>query len=268
MDNAASLRTITVVRRIALVLSAAFVALLASSAAQAANPVVAAVERTTSARSSLVDMQVSTAVGSSTVLMRGSGAVRRGDVKMTVKTSTGGQFVAIDMIMLRRTGGYVMYMRSDALRAQLPGGKSWLELDLSKAAQQLGVDFTALLDSSKSLAPLERGVVSTRRLGRETVAGTPTTHYRVVVDVHRAARALPDYAKQVAAIERATGAKLGRTTQEVWIGSDGRIRRLRSTTPTVVQGTQGTSIQTLTYRGYDVPVTISAPPRSQVFSVG
>jgi hypothetical protein len=174
----------------------------------------------------------------------------------------------MNLIMLREGSGYVMYMRSAALQSQLPRGKSWLRIDLSKATQQLGVDFTALLDSSKSLDPLERGVVSTRRIGRETVAGASTTHYRAVVDVHRAAAALPAYAKQIAAIERATGVRLGRTTQEIWVGADGRVRRLRSTTPTVVQGTQGTSIQTLTYRAYDVPVSIAAPPRSQVFSVG
>jgi hypothetical protein len=46
------------------------------------------------------------------------------------------------------------------------------------------------------------------------------------------------------------------------------VRRIRSTTPTTVQGVRATSVQTLTYRAYDVPVSISAPPRGQVFQAG
>ncbi len=264
MDTAAGLHTIPSVRRIALLPVLLLVGLVAAGTAAAANPIVGAVERTSTARSSIVDMQVSTSVKGQTVVLTGSGAVRGGDVKMSVHT-TGAGSVTIDLVMRKEGGTYVMYMRSSALQAQLPGGKSWLRLDLTKASQQLGVDFAGLLDSSKSLDPLERGVVSTRRIGRETVAGKPTTHYRAVVDVQRAAKALPAYAKQIAAVERATGVQLGRTTQEVWVGTDGRVRRLRSSTPTVVQGVRATSTQTLTYRAYDVPVSITAPPRSQVF---
>jgi hypothetical protein len=223
------------------------------------------VKRSATARSSLVDMRVTTSGGGSKVVLTGTGAVRGGDVRMSVRTSTGAGSVAMDLIMLREAGGYVMYMRSPALHAQLPGGKSWLRFDVEKQAAKLGFDFTALLESSRALGPLERGVVATKRIGRESIGGASTTHYRAVVDIHRAAAALPAYAKQIAAIERATGITLGRTSQEVWVGKDGRVKRLRSSTPTVVQGARATSVQTLTYRAYDVPVSISAPPRAQVF---
>ena len=68
--------------------------------------------------------------------------------------------------------------------------------------------------------------------------------------------------------QRYHGVRLGRATQEVWVGTDGRVRRLRSSTPTVVQGVRATSVQTLTYRAYDVPVSIAPPPRAQVFVLG
>ena len=51
----------------------------------------------------------------------------------------------------------------------------------------------------------------------------------------------------------------------MWVGADGRIRRIRSSTPTVVAGAAATSVQTMTFRAYDVPVSVSAPPRAQVF---
>lgn len=267
MDNPARLHTMKVVRRVTLLLSAALVALLASTAAHAANPVVSAVKRSSDARSSVVDLQIRTSAAGSAVVMTGTGAVRGRDVKMSVRTRASGQSLSMDLIMLREAGGYVMYMRSPALQAQLPTGKSWLRFDLQKAVSRLGVDFSALLESSRALEPLERGIVSTKRIGSDSVAGKPTTHYRAVVDVHRAASAIPEYAKQIAAIERAAGIRLGRVTQEVWVGSDGRVRRLRSSTPTVVQGVKATSVQTLTYRAYDVAVSIFAPPRSQVFTV-
>ena len=77
---------------------------------------------------------------------------------------------------------------------------------------------------------------------------------------------MPAYAKQLATVERATGTRLGRVTQDVWVGADGRIRRLRSTAPTVSQGVRGTTAQTMTFLAYDVRVPISPPPRAQVFS--
>jgi hypothetical protein len=161
-----------------------------------------------------------------------------------------------------------MYMRSPVLRTQLPPGKSWWRLDLSKGAATLGVDFTSLMDASQSLAPLEHGIVATKRLGNESVAGRPTVHYSAVLDVQRAARAVPAYGKQVAALERATGMRLTRSTYHVWIGRDGRIRRMRVSTPALVGTERGTTVQTMTFLSYNVPVTIAAPPVAQVVEAG
>jgi hypothetical protein len=265
MDKPDGVRTIDVVRRVLLPLVAVLAALVAASSALAENPVVSAVKRTSDARSSVLDMQVTTSAGGSSVVLTGTGATRGTDVKVSMKVGAGAGASTMDVILLREPSGFVMYMRTPALRSQLPAGKSWLRVDFEKEAAKLGVDFSGLLDASQTLGPLQRGLVSTTRVGRETVAGKPTTHYRAVVDVHRAAAALPSYAKQVRAIEKAMGARLGRTTQEVWVGTDGRIRRLRSSTPTVVQGVEATSVQTMTFRAYDVPVSIAAPPRAQVF---
>lgn len=268
MDNQALLHTMSIVRRATSLLAAALVALLGATAAQAANPIVSAVKRSAAARTAVIDMQVTTAAGGRTIALTGTGAVRGREARLSVRTKTGPVAIAMDVLMLREGPGYVMYMRSPALQPQLPAGKSWLRYDLQKATTRLGIDFTQLVETSQTLGPLEQGIVSTRRVGRETVAGSSATHYKAVVDLHRAAAALPTYAKQLAALERTLGTRIGRSTQHVWVGADGRIRRLRTSTPTVVQGVKATSVQTLTYRAYDVSVSISAPPRSQVFDVG
>ena len=106
-------------------------------------------------------------------------------------------------VLLEEAGSYVMYMRSPLFASQLPRGKSWIRLDLSRQTASLGVDFSSLVSTSQTFAPLEKGMVSTKRKGRAVVAGRPTTQYRAIIDVKRAARLVPAYGKQVAAIQRA-----------------------------------------------------------------
>jgi hypothetical protein len=232
----------------------------------ASNPVVAAVKKTASAKSATFQMSVTTVVGGRKSTMTGAGAQRGNDAKLTLRTRAAGVVVRIDAILLQEGGRLVMYMRSPAFQSQLPPGKSWLRMDLTRQAGNLGVDFSSLMSSSQSLAPLEKGLLSTKRVGREVVAGRSTTHYRALVDIQRAARAVPAYGKQVAAIERATGIRLGRSTYDAWVAGDGRIRRLRYSTPTAAGGVRGKAVSTLTFLAFDSPVTITAPPRSQVVS--
>lgn len=230
----------------------------------ASNPVVAAVKKTTRAESSTFRLDVTTTVAGQKVRMTGTGAQRGADAKLSIRTSAQGVDLRFDAVLVREDGSYVMYMRSPAFQAQLPAGKSWLRLDLGKEANKLGIDFTSLVSSSQTFAPLEAGIVSTRRVGRQTVAGRSTTHYRAVVDVKKAARAVPSYGKQVTAIERATGVRLGRANYDVWVGGDGRIGRLRFGMPTSLGGVRGRSVSTITYLSFDQPVSIAAPPRAQV----
>jgi len=251
-------------RRLVLLLVAALV--VPVSAQAAVNPVVAAAKRTATVKSSKLQLNVKTTIpGRATMTMTGSGAHSGKSVELTMRTrAVGATPVTVDAIMLNERGASVMYMRSPAFQQQLPSGKSWLRVDLSKQAASLAVDFSSLLNSS-SFAPLEKGLVSTKRIGRETVAGASTTHYHAVIDIERAARAVPAYGKQVAALEKATGIRLERSSWNVWIGGDGRIRRMRFSTPAVAGGARGTTVQSLTFLAYDVPVSISAPPRAQVF---
>ena len=252
-------------RRLALVVVA--VLALAGTAQAAGNPVVAAAKRSLGVESSKLRMSVTTSVpGGPKTTLTGTGAQKGRSVSLAMRTITAGQAVTIDAVLLDERGSYVMYMRSPGFQAQLPAGKRWIRVDLSKQAAGLGIDFSSLVSTSQTLAPLEHGLVSTTRVGRESVAGKPTTHYRALVDVQRAAKAVPAYGKQVAALQKATGMRLGRTTQDVWVGADGRIRQMRTTSPTVVQGVRATSAQTITFLAYDVPVSIGAPPRGQVFS--
>lgn len=240
--------------------------LLLPGAAHAANPVVKAAERSAKARSTTMQFSSVTALpGVGRFVTSGSGAQRGSSVKMTMRATGAGRAVSMSAIAVAGRGSFVMYVRSPILQGQLPRGKTWARFDLQQAGASLGVDFSALTGASDALAPLWHGLVSTRSLGGQLVAGKPTTHYRAKVDYRRAARKVPSFAKQLAALERTAGVRLGLVEADVWVGADGRIRRFRTTTPTRVQGIRGSSTQTITYLGYNVPVSIAVPPRAQVF---
>ena len=228
----------------------------------ATNPVVAAAKRTAAAKTLTFGVKITTAVpGQGGVTMTGSGAQRGTSVKLSMRTRANGLSFRMDAVLLQEKGRYVMYMRSPVFRSRLPRGKSWVSIDLSKRASSLGLDFTSLVNASQTFAPLEKGLVSTTRVGRAVVAGRSATQYRAVIDIQRAARAVPAYGRQVAALERAAGIRLGRVPYDVWVASDGHIRRMRFTMPTVGAGR---SAQTMTFLSFDSPVTISAPPPAQV----
>lgn len=250
-----------------LVIAATFVLALPTLTQALGDPVVAATKRTAAAKSATFQLTVSSKLpGQGQTTLTGTGVQRGANVKMTMRTRAGGVAVRMDALLLKEHGAYVMYLRSPLFRGQLPPGKSWIRLDLAKQAAKLGLDFSSLMSVSQTLAPLESGIVSTKRIGREVVAGRTTTRYRAIIDIRRAARAVPAYGKQVATLERMTGVRLGRILYDVWVGSDGRIRRMRSAMPTTVGGVRATSVQTITFLAFDTRVTIAAPPRGEVFS--
>jgi len=251
-----------------LVVVCALALALPTLAQSAESPIVAAAKRTATAKTATFRMNVTTTIpGQGRTILTGSGAQRGTSAKLSMRTSVQGIAFTMDAILLNERGAYVMYMRSPVLRPQLPPGKSWVRLDLSKQVGNLGIDFASLVSVSQTFGPLVKGVVSTKRIGREVVAGKSATHYRAVVDLRRAARAIPAFGKQVAAVERLTGVRLGRTPYDVWVGGDRRIRQLRFAQPTAAAGVRGTSVQRITFLSFDQPVTIKAPPRAQVASV-
>lgn len=243
------------------------VALLVPAGAHAASPVLSAAKRSSTAKSTKLQVQVTTSVpGTPRTVLSGAGATSGRSVTLRLTTAVAGRRIPMEAVGLVERGAYVMYLRSPALGAQLPNGKTWVRIDLQAQGARAGLDVGSLIGQSETLAPLVHGLVSTTRLARERVAGVQTTRYRAVVDLRRAARAVPAYGKQLAAVERTTGVRLGRVTQDVWVGADGRIRRLRTTTPTVAGGARGTTVQTMTFLAYDVPVSIVPPPAALVFS--
>src|SRR5512133_461295 len=123
-------------------------------AAASSSPIVAAAKRTASAKSTTLAMQVSTTIsGKPVVTLTGTGAQRGTSVKMTMHIRTPTGAATLDAVLLREGSSYVMYMRSPLLQAQLPRGKSWIRIDLSKQGASIRLDFSSLINTTQTFAP-------------------------------------------------------------------------------------------------------------------
>jgi hypothetical protein len=162
--------------------------------------------------------------------------------------------------------GLVLYVRVPFLAALLPQGKSWVEVDVERAAHAQGLDLGQLLQTGRSspaqlLAALAHSKDS-QKLGTETVDGVRTTHYRATIDPRDALTdGVP--AKTRKQLEQALGkTDLAPVPVDVWVGDDGLVRRLRVELPQLAGADGGTFTEELT--GYGEPVTVELPPAATV----
>jgi hypothetical protein len=212
---------------------------------------------------------VTTVSGAGRITMTGRIEQKGRSAHLDVIVSTAGAHYPIEGVLIAEHGDFVMYFRSPVFQSQLPAGKKWLRIDLQREGAKLGLDFSSLLGSptAQSSRIVELGLVGTTRVGGETVAGRSTAHYRAVVDYDRAANRDARLKPTISKLEQLAGVRSLRITQDVWIGSDGRVRQLRYTTPSKTNGVRTSTTQTYTFLAYDVPVRISTPPASLVASV-
>lgn len=161
--------------------------------------------------------------------------------------SAGGLSGTLDEVL----NGTTIYLQSPLLTSNLPKGKTWLKLDLQKAAPK-GVDLSALTTQSptKLLSQLQ-AAGNVTKVGDETFNGSATTHYRAKLDVSK----LP----KVAALAHATYAPLN-----IWIGKDdGYVHRIQTAYTIKVANASAQSIAlTVDFSDFGKSVSVSVPPAS------
>jgi hypothetical protein len=149
-------------------------------------------------------------------------------------------------------------------------GKSWL----SHTQGSGGLLGNAPEDPSQLLGYL-RGVSSNvTKIATENVRGTPTTRYRLAVDLNRAAA--KDSPQGQAADKQIESLLHGSSLPvDVWTDTEGRARRIRmqvpvpqspSSTPASSPARVGQVGFTLDIYDFGTPVNIQPPPSSQVYS--
>jgi hypothetical protein len=188
---------------------------------------------------------------------------QNGSGQLTMTVNVQGREFKIDTVIT----GTVLYMRSPAFQ-QLTGGKQWVKLDLGKIAAQRGIDIGSLLNTSptptSALAYLGGSAGKVEKVGTEKVQGADTTHYRVTIDLARAAAHAKGTAKQsLKRLMQTSGVK--KVPEDVWIDDKGYVRKVVYDTAGGGGGQKARVTMVLHDFGPKVP--IQPPPKDSVVDI-
>lgn len=253
-----------------------------TSSALALDPVAAAATKTQAAGAARIRFALalnSSRLQGQTLRLSGVGAIEGTSSEMSFKLGPmAGQTAippaivtklmhsSLQEIALEQNGDYVVYLRLGFLSSQLPGGKQWIKLDVSKLGKAAGLDLGKLLSGSQVqpgdvLSMLEAEGATIRKVGPATVDGTAATRYRVTVDMAKALQAKG----LTSPLLTGAAAQLPKLPADVWIGKDGLVRRVGISYGLSHHGKQMHMGMTMDLYDYGADVTIAAPPSGAVF---
>jgi len=200
-----------------------------ASSASPLDVVKAAAQKTYAAGSEALALTANVQVSGQAAALSGTGSFDTksalGSMHLNVKA--GPIATTVDEVL----SGTAVYLKSPLLVSGLPGGKTWVKLDLAKVHVS-GLDLQSLLaqnpgDQLKQLQALK----SATKVGTDQIG----THYKV---------------------QAATGTIRG---YDVWVGNDGYIHRV-----VVAESSPKVSI-TIDLSNFGEKVTAAAPPAAQVY---
>src|SRR4051794_4671771 len=192
---------------------------------EAVNPLAKAVSATQAESTARMTFTTQGAVAGQSIKGDGSGIVQFKPPKaqLNLKMSAAGQDISIDEVM----DGTTMYMRlpKEAM-AGVPGGKSWIKLDLDKASGgALSGAMNASQDPASQLKLLS-ALAGVKEGGKEKIGGERATHYHGEVDYKQGAKARPPDLRKAA--ELALKVMADTTIPvDVWLDDQGRVRQQR-----------------------------------------
>jgi hypothetical protein len=272
-------RTATAVGILAAVVLAASGCSLASDGkdaardAAAAQVVRAAYAKTTSGETAKVRLDVRTSGGGTPLALSGDGVVDFGTRKSQLRLN----IPTIGTTDVRTVAG-VTYVRVPASFAVFTGGKPWVKLDRAAlgAAGMGALGDSGTTDPADVLAYLAGASDKVTKVGEETVATTPTTRYRVEIDLRKAARDADAAGRAAAAsAEKVFGSPT--LPADVWLDRDGRLRKLvlrQTVAPAASPSGASASAAgvelyvALTLPEFGVPVHVTAPRAAEVADLG
>lgn len=174
-----------------------------------------AYSKTAEEETARMTLRTETSAEGKSAVAEGEGALDLEDGDSTMTISAGGQKVE------QRVVDQVVYQKLPAKqRAQVPGDKPWIKIDLKKAAAEQNSGSSNQINDPAQSASFGKGITdrNTEKVGAATVDGVKTTRYRVTVDIGK----LSDSA----ALKRQVGPTV---PMDVWLDGQGRIRRQQIT---------------------------------------
>jgi len=173
-----------------------------------------------------------------------------------------------------RLDGTVAYMRMPFLTSQLPAGKEWVQIDLTKAAALQGVNLGDIQSFAKGSDPREtldylRSISGKlTRIGTEDVRGVPTAHYFAAVDWQKAlARAAKESGQQGFLSQlQSVSSGVQSIPVDVWVDGDNLVRRMNMSFVYGVPGQAQHAKAEMDMELFDYgnPVAVEAPDPADV----
>jgi LppX_LprAFG lipoprotein len=223
---------------------------------EAVNPLAHAVSATQAESTARMTFTTDGEVAGQSIKGNGSGIVQFKPPKaqLNLKMSAAGQEISIDEVM----DGTTMYMKlpKEAM-AGVPGGKSWIKLDLDKAS---GGAISGAMNASQDPASqlkLLSALAGAKEVGKEKIGDDQTTHYHGELDYNQVAKSGPQELRTAAELALKVMAK---TTipVDVWIDDSGRVRQQRLVLDTKAVSGSPAQKQTMTIGYTDFGVDASA----------
>jgi hypothetical protein len=238
------------------------------------DPIVAAMQNTLGAGSASMTIQESTAVGGQSANIQGSGQIdfngQQGTLNLQLPTQLGGSSASIDMVFKDS----VYYMKSPVFAQILPPDKTWVKMDLkqlSGSSSAAVAQFAQLAQSDPSqFVDILKGSVEEHKVGTEKIDGEDTSRYGAKIDYRKAAKLADDAVKPslkaaAAGIKQATGDYT--VPIDVWIDSDGRVRREKVEVAVASSGVTANSQVTVDFTDYGTDVSVNPPPDSDTVDI-
>jgi hypothetical protein len=184
----------------------------------------------------------------------------------------GGTNGQVEIRYLQENGDPVIYADAPALSAMIPGGATWVRLDLQTLGKSFGVDLNQLLGQGAQnpgdALDLLKAVGSVQAVSTDPIPGT--THYVAEIDPAKVAdQVATDIGGTIGqkienAVANASGTP-GPTPVDVWIDDNGLVRQVVLDLSGTHDGQTGSLHLQLDISGYGTAVNVTAPPSSEVF---
>lgn len=198
--------------------------------------------------------------------MHGTGATQFQPRQMSMTMQAPQMGGAMQMRMVDRR----LYLKlPSGVGVPLPAGKSWLMLDLSKAA---GNPLAKALSQVTGQGPDQslgylQSLKSVTPKGKATVRGVPATHYRAVIDLKK----LMTGNKLMKSAAQRMIQSTGKSTlaSDVYLDQQGRVVRQQFAIPMSNPSTGGKMPMKMQMDMYDFgkPVHVAPPPRQQTMDM-
>jgi hypothetical protein len=163
------------------------------------------------------------------------------------------------------------------IASRLPGGKPWVEVNLSSLGKDAGVSGLSSLtggpgstDPGQFLQYLRATSSGITNLGSATVNGISTTHYRGTIELSKVSSALPasqrsTASQAIASLEKLTGLKT--MPVDVYVDSANLVRRLDLSYNVTTAGQSVSSQIQIDFTAYGPQPVPSPPPSGEVGSL-